>query len=299
MTPALRPAFSRRLIVVPVAVLCGCALVAIVLILGGSGVDDTSARVLGTAASIAAASLMASACFSLAQRRPALEAFAYLGLLATGIAFLFGFGLIWTLGEDSDLARPFGVAAVLAVAAAHASLLLGGAREDDGDAIAVVRNSTLGALALLVTVLCLEISSPGSDVSAKAIGVIAVLYVLGSLVLPLIRAAGRMGETAAASSEANGTPPVRLEQIGLATTDWERSGAFYLDVLGVGLVDFDSGQVAYRFSWPGPIGEAVEHLGRHGVEIVAGPAPMQGPRGPLLGVSFRDPDGRLIELIAY
>jgi catechol 2,3-dioxygenase-like lactoylglutathione lyase family enzyme len=299
MSQTPRAALSRRLIVVPIAVLCGCALVAIVLILGGSGVDDTSGRVLGTAASLAAASLMASACFSLAQRRPGLAAFAYFGLLATGVAFLFGFGLIWTLGEDSDLARPFGVAAVLALAAAHASLLLGGARENDRDAIVVVRNLTLGAMALLAAVLCLEISSPGSDVSAKAIGVLAVLYILGSLVLPLIRAAGRTGKMAAASPAPNGTPLVRLEQIGVTTTDPERSSAFYFDVLGIGLVDSDPGQFAYRFSWPGPIGEAVEHLRRHGIEIVAGPAPTQGPRGPLLGVSFRDPDGRLIELIAY
>jgi hypothetical protein len=299
MTPAPRPALERRLIALPIAILCGCALVAIVLILGGSGVDDTSGRVLGTAASLAAASLTASACYSLVQRRPALEAFAYLGILATGVAFLFGFGLIWTLGENSDLARPFGIAAVLAVASAHASLLLGGARESDSDTIALIRNATLGALALLATVLCLEISSPGSEVSAKAIGVIAVLYVLGSLVLPLARAAGRTGQPASALPAAEGMPPVRLEQIAVATADREKSSAFYLDVLGVGVLDANSDRVAYRFSWPGPIGEAVEHLRRHGVEIVAGPAPTQGPSGPLLGVAFRDPDGRLIELIAY
>src|SRR6476646_6121853 len=109
----------RTLVAVPIAILCGCALVAIVLILSGSEVDETSARVLGTVASLAAASLMGSACLALVRRRASLAAFGYLGILVVAVALALTVGLIWELGDDSDLARPFGVAVVLAVASAH------------------------------------------------------------------------------------------------------------------------------------------------------------------------------------
>jgi catechol 2,3-dioxygenase-like lactoylglutathione lyase family enzyme len=53
------------------------------------------------------------------------------------------------------------------------------------------------------------------------------------------------------------------------------------------------------FLWEGPIGEAVEHLRRHGVEIEEGPSERPGARGQGTSVYFRDPDGSLLELISY
>ena len=117
----------------------------------------------------------------------------------------------------------------------------------------------------------------------------------------------------------------------IAVSDWERSNAFYGDVLGAEVVPIGAGRHAYAFGdqrlnvhgldtdvgtlvatepvrpgnadlcfvWPGPIEEAVEHLRAHQVELEAGPVDRAGGRGPGRSVYFRDPDGSLLELISY
>jgi catechol 2,3-dioxygenase-like lactoylglutathione lyase family enzyme len=121
-----------------------------------------------------------------------------------------------------------------------------------------------------------------------------------------------------------------LDHVVIAVSDWERSNAFYRDVLGAELVEVDRGRFAYRFGaqqlnvhgpgpalhpravdpvrpgnsdlcfvWDGPIGEAVAHLARHSVAVEEGPAERTGARGRGTSVYFRDPDGSLLELISY
>jgi catechol 2,3-dioxygenase-like lactoylglutathione lyase family enzyme len=125
---------------------------------------------------------------------------------------------------------------------------------------------------------------------------------------------------------------VRLDHVVIHVSDWERSNAFYRDVLGAELVDKGDGSQArhYRFGdqqcnvhgpgmdpypvaerpaapggadlcfvWDGPIDEAVRHLLSRGVEIVEGPVARHGGRGPGTSVYFRDPDGSLLEFISY
>ena len=53
------------------------------------------------------------------------------------------------------------------------------------------------------------------------------------------------------------------------------------------------------FVWDGTPEEAVAHLESQGVEIELGPVPRWGARGDGTSVYFRDPDGSLLELIAY
>ena len=115
-----------------------------------------------------------------------------------------------------------------------------------------------------------------------------------------------------------------LDHSVIAVSDWERSNAFYVDVVGAELVPRGSGW-AYRFGdqqlsvhgpgvtggpvrpgnshhcfvWDGPIAGAVEHLERHGVAVELGPVPRAGARGDGTSVYFRDPDGSLLELISY
>jgi catechol 2,3-dioxygenase-like lactoylglutathione lyase family enzyme len=122
---------------------------------------------------------------------------------------------------------------------------------------------------------------------------------------------------------------VAIDHVVVAVSDWERSNAFYGDVLGAEVIERGGG-FAYRFGnqqlnvhgpgvepypvaadpvragnsdlcflWDGPIGEAVEHLRRHGVEIEEGPVERPGARGQGMSVYFRDPDGSLLELISY
>jgi catechol 2,3-dioxygenase-like lactoylglutathione lyase family enzyme len=123
---------------------------------------------------------------------------------------------------------------------------------------------------------------------------------------------------------------VRLDHVVIAVSDWERSNAFYRDVLGAELVQLDRGRWAYRFGeqqlnvhgpgstpsprarepvqpgnsdlclvWSGPIDEAVRHLQEAGIEIEEGPSPRPGAKGEGTSVYFRDPDGSLLEFISY
>jgi catechol 2,3-dioxygenase-like lactoylglutathione lyase family enzyme len=122
---------------------------------------------------------------------------------------------------------------------------------------------------------------------------------------------------------------LRLDHVVIAVSNWERSNAFYRDVLGAEVVE-RAGGYAYRFgdqqlnvhgpgfepsivarapvrpgnsdlcfAWPGSADEAVAHLRGHGVEVELGPVEAPGARGLGRSVYFRDPDGTLLELIAY
>ena len=109
---------------------------------------------------------------------------------------------------------------------------------------------------------------------------------------------------------------LRLDHVVIAVSDWDRSNAFYRDVLGVEVVELDRGRYAYRlpggqqlnvhgpgatpepravdpvrpgnsdlcFAWDGLPADAVEHLRSHGVEVELGPAPPHGrfPGSPRL-----------------
>jgi catechol 2,3-dioxygenase-like lactoylglutathione lyase family enzyme len=122
---------------------------------------------------------------------------------------------------------------------------------------------------------------------------------------------------------------IRFDHCVIAVSDWERSNAFYRDVLGAELVERAAGY-AYRFGaaqlnvhgpgvaaspvardpvrpgnsdlcfvWEGPFGGAVDHLAARGVEIELGPVARGGAGGDGQSVYFRDPDGTLLELISY
>ena len=116
----------------------------------------------------------------------------------------------------------------------------------------------------------------------------------------------------------------------IAISDWERSNAFYRDVLGAEIDQRDAWFGHYRFGdwqlnvhgpgfeglnaakpvepgnsdlclvWPSAIEEAIAHLERHGVTIEAGPVESSsGARGHGRHVYFRDPDGSLLEFVSY
>jgi len=125
------------------------------------------------------------------------------------------------------------------------------------------------------------------------------------------------------------TLPVRLDHCVVHVSDWERSNAFYRDVVGAELVTLGTGW-AYRFGgqqlnlhgsgvhpvpvarlpvqpgnsdvcfgWDGPIEAAVAHLEARGVPVELGPVERTGAGGKGMSVYFRDPDGSLLEFIAY
>ncbi len=123
--------------------------------------------------------------------------------------------------------------------------------------------------------------------------------------------------------------PVRFDHCVIHVSDWERSDAFYRDVLGaevvaggrrhayrfgeqqlnlhgpgvrgepVARVPVEPGNSDLCFRWDGPIEDAVAHLAERGVEIELGPVARFGAGGPGTSVYFRDPDGSLLEFISY
>jgi catechol 2,3-dioxygenase-like lactoylglutathione lyase family enzyme len=48
-----------------------------------------------------------------------------------------------------------------------------------------------------------------------------------------------------------------------------------------------------------PMPQVLAHLAACGVEVLQGPVPRTGARGPILSVYFRDPDGNLVEVSNY
>ena len=123
---------------------------------------------------------------------------------------------------------------------------------------------------------------------------------------------------------------IRIDHCVIAVSEWERSNAFYGDVCGAEVLELSRGRYAYRFGdqqlnvhgpgsdpypvarervrpgnsdlclvWGGTPEEAVAHLEGHGVEVVEGPVARAGARGDGTSVYFRDPDGSLLEFIAY
>ncbi|MGU9980218.1 VOC family protein [Phreatobacter sp. HK31-P] len=122
----------------------------------------------------------------------------------------------------------------------------------------------------------------------------------------------------------------KLDHVVIHVSDWEKSNAFYRDVLGAEVVPRGAG-FAYRigdirlnchgpgigpvnavarlpvmpgnsdicFEWEGPIAAAAAHLAAKGVAVELGPIATNGVRGPATSVYFRDPDGSLLEFLSY
>lgn len=124
-------------------------------------------------------------------------------------------------------------------------------------------------------------------------------------------------------------PGVVLDHCVIHVTNWERSNAFYRDVMGAEVIAQGEGWV-YQFGsmrlnvhgpgvnahpvaavpvppggsdlcfvWPGPIEDVIAHLAHRGVEVELGPVPRNGASGDGTSVYFRDPDGSLLEFISY
>lgn len=155
-----------------------------------TGFEEVQGKILLTTLVIAGFSIT-SLCH-LAVVGKALQVVGFIGIVVSGVAMVAAVVLIW--GEDYDgdvLWKTLGVASVWAVSLAHANLLL---------LLGQRRNSTIrygllvtvGLVALVAILITLPIVSNGEipgyeaqDAYWKFFGVIAILDVLGTIVLPV------------------------------------------------------------------------------------------------------------------
>jgi catechol 2,3-dioxygenase-like lactoylglutathione lyase family enzyme len=320
----------RSLIRIAIAVLCFGAVVLIVLIVSGTGVDETTGKTFGTAVAVAFFSLTGVAGSNLGRQRPDLAVFGLGTLVISAIAFLVMTATIWSGSFLGDDWKPAVYTGVIAFGCGHASVLLAGSGAGDSDEIRLVRAGTLLTLLLLIGATVAETSSPGShDGAAKLIGVLAVIYILGTIVLGLLRRSAPRVEPTPPTTAAAGLRGLHLDHLVIGISD-RAATSFYGNVLGAEIVAMPEERFAFRvgnqllkvhdpgssaeplarnpvgpgdsdlcFVWPEPIQSAVAHLQRLGVEIVAGPVVRIGAAGPGQSVYCRDPDGSLIELISY
>jgi peptidoglycan/LPS O-acetylase OafA/YrhL len=202
MTEGVDP--TRQIIRMLIGVLCGAALLLIVMVLSGSELNHTSGKALATAIAFAIFSLTGTAGVNLrrSRREPSADIFGGAVAIVSGTAFLSGTYALWSEPGGDGWKLPV-ILLVLALGGGHAALLMKDGREEDAEGVRAIRAGVLLAIAALCLMAISEISSNGRQVDPRAFGVLAILYLLGTMVLPLARRSS--------SSAAESAPPSASE----------------------------------------------------------------------------------------
>lgn len=180
---------ARRAAIIAIIVsLSLTALIGIVTLLSGD-FGSTQGKVLLTTLLLAGFSITVLCHLAVVGR--ALQAVGFVGVAVSGVALIAGLILIW--GEVSfsdDLWKTFGTFGVLSVSFAHANLLLLLGQRRNA-VVRVLLYFTVACVGLVALLICLPILTegdiPGSNGESywRFLGVVAILDVLGSIVLPV------------------------------------------------------------------------------------------------------------------
>jgi hypothetical protein len=168
------------------------AVIGIFTLLSGE-FGDTQARILGTTLLIAAFSITTLCHLAVAGR--ALRIVGYVGIAVSIIALVAGIFLIWQTLDDFNLVnqvfKAFAAFSVLAMSFAHANLLLL-LGERKRPVIRIGLFTTVGLIAIVALLLILPIVTDGAipgdeaEAYARVVGIVAILDVLGTIVLPVM-----------------------------------------------------------------------------------------------------------------
>lgn len=170
---------------VAAVLLCGMAIVGIAIVLSTSDLEDTVARLTAVTALLILLSPMGLAGLVLSRRRPALAWFGYATVAIEFVAFAIIVREIW--GDNTFFLLGFSkvsvIALFVAIACGQVCLLLAWAR--NGLLVRTVGSASALVIAVLATLGILEIVSQ-IDLSDRVYGVLAILYLLGVALLPLL-----------------------------------------------------------------------------------------------------------------
>jgi hypothetical protein len=182
----------RRIAVIAIIVsLSITALIGIFTLLSGN-FGETQGRILGTTLLVAAFSITALCHLAVVGR--ALRIVGFIGIAVSIVALLAGVLLIWQdwdSGTSGDVLRAFAAFSVLAVSFAHANLLLL-LGERKRPVIRIGLFVTVGLIALVALLLIIPIATDGEvpgdngETYWRIFGVLAILDVLGTIVLPVM-----------------------------------------------------------------------------------------------------------------
>jgi peptidoglycan/LPS O-acetylase OafA/YrhL len=180
-------AIKRVLLRVAILALCVTALVAIVAVLTAR-LDETEGRILLTHLVVAGYSLFALAAAAVAERRPLL---ARAGWVACALGLVLALISIWAAwnSDSHDLYRWTFILLAVAFTLAHVSLIESRRRDSDGPVVRSISSATIAAVALLGALIAIGIATidSGSEGFFRLLGVVGVLDVLGTVVLPIAR----------------------------------------------------------------------------------------------------------------
>ncbi len=183
----------RSLARIAIALLCAGAAAALVTILTADRFDDpTTGKALASAVFVAFLSLPVGAGANLVARQPGLAPFGYLTILVGVVALLLSADLIWIRGLSIEsgvttLERWTWYLLIGSLTMGIASMLLSGHDDGDANSVKLVRGMTFFALFALFVAVIDEIRVRGQTVDPYLLGALSVFFVLGILVLPLLR----------------------------------------------------------------------------------------------------------------
>ena len=191
MNPTLVPAARKGAIYGIIISFSAAALVGIVALLGGD-FGETQGKILLTTVLFGAFSITALCHLAIADR--AMRVVGILGLLASGVGLVTGMVLIWRSWDSpgvDDWFRVFATAGIVAVSFAHANLLLLLAGRQRA-AIRYGLMATLVAIGIVAIMLIVPVVTNGDipgqdgDLYWRVFGVVAILDVLGTVVVPVL-----------------------------------------------------------------------------------------------------------------